>query len=303
MIGLCSYNLCGDINTLDQYPQEIKSMIGVRVGSGVFDHVNIESDITSPISTSIPIWDVDTIFNCDFNENTFGGNVRIKIDEINRLKLKRRKVGEYNWITILDKPVSSVNDINFSKIDRLLPSGESYYYAVVPCLNDQEGNYIELAEPILTQFDGLFICEKDAMIRLLSNPSYSDMIRNKETGMTQPIGNKYPTVVRNSSANYVSGTFGGTVLGSNFESTKQVNRKEVVEQLSAYDAILNNDKPKIIKDFNGNIWLGMITSGIPRAYKNEFGMGVVDISASFVEQGDPNSQRDLYYNGLVDTLG
>lgn len=303
MIGLCSYNLCGDINTLDQYPQEIKSMIAVRVGSGVFDHANVESDVTSPISTTIPIWDVNTIFNCDFNENTFGGNVKIKMEEINRLKLKRRKVGEYNWITILDKQVSSANDINFSQIDRLLPSGESYYYAVVPCLNNQEGNYIELEEPILTQFDGLFICEKDAMIRLLSNPSYSDMTRNQEIGMVQPIGNKYPTVIKNSNVDYISGTFGGTVLGANFESTRNVNRKEVVQQLASYDKILNNGKPKIIKDFNGNIWLGIITSGIPRAYKNEFGMGVVDISASFVEQGDPYNQKDLYYSGLVDTLG
>ena len=73
----------------------------------------------------------------------------------------------------------------------------------------------------------------------------------------------------------------------------------MVEKSELFDAFIKNGKPKIIKDWNGNIWLVKIVGDISTSYNNSYGMGVMDTSFSWVEQGQYDNQEDLYRNGLT----
>ena len=37
-------------------------------------------------------------------------------------------------------------------------------------------------------------------------------------------------------------------------------------------------------------------------YDSEYGMGKIDVSAEWTEIGDPENQKDLYRNGMVDEV-
>ena len=64
--------------------------------------------------------------------------------------------------------------------------------------------------------------------------------------------------------------------------------------------MLTNKKPKIIKDWNGQAWLCIITGNPSTSYISNTGMGLMSISADWTEVGDVNNQDDLYANGLLE---
>ena len=53
---------------------------------------------------------------------------------------------------------------------------------------------------------------------------------------------------------------------------------------------------------NGNSWLLCITGNPSAEYDSEYGMGKIDVSAEWAEVGNPENQKDLYRNGMVDEV-
>ena len=62
---------------------------------------------------------------------------------------------------------------------------------------------------------------------------------------------------------------------------------------------LTNKNAKILKDWNGNIWLIVIVNNPSVSFQQNTSMRLADVSASWVEIGDYNSQKDLYEAGLA----
>ena len=50
---------------------------------------------------------------------------------------------------------------------------------------------------------------------------------------------------------------------------------------------------------NGNNWLVYFTGNPSIIYDNNYGQGMLKVSATWTEVGDPNSKDDLYENGLI----
>ena len=139
-------------------------------------------------------------------------------------------------------------------------------------------------------------------MKFYSNCGYPSITSNPVGGLLAPIGKKYPVTIYNSSNDYETGTFSGDVLGNNFLTTRQINRSEVQQYLATAKAFINNKKPKILKDWDGRIKLidtninGNLTESV------DLINGKANLSFSWVEKGKYDSQSDLYYNGLVDSL-
>jgi hypothetical protein len=76
-----------------------------------------------------------------------------------------------------------------------------------------------------------------------------------------------------------------------------VNKRNELEQF------LTNKRAKIIKDWNGNMWLVMIMSNVSCSFNDNYGMGMVSFSADWLEVGDPTNQQDLYNVGLINVGG
>ena len=300
MIGFLGYNFLKDGNALDPTPTNINNITYARVQNGIFDHFNVTRDISFDYTSIIPAdWDFNTVMDAGFNGDTNAGNVDNLAANVTSVRIKRRIKGTFEWITLREIPISSPNDLSFIITDNLNAYNVEYEYAWVPMTNDVEGNYV--IESILSQFQGVFICDVNNIFKLQAGVEYNNNDANQQVGVFQPYNRKYPVIVSNSLINYQTGTISSWVLPEDFEDSKSLDRFEITKEKEAILKFLMNKKPKIIKDTNGNNWLVYFTGNPSMSYNNNYGQGMVKVNAEWTEVGDPNDKTDLYENGLIPT--
>lgn len=300
MIGFIGYNFCSDGNSADPTPTNINNITNTRLQNGIFDHFNVTRNVAFDYNSIIPTdWDIDTIMNADFKGNASAGNVSQMAAGITSIRVKRRVKGTFDWITIKQIPVFKPEDLSFVITDNLNAYNTEYEYAFVPVMEDVEGSYI--IESILSKFEGVFVCDVDTVFKFHAGVEYNNNTSNQQVGVFQPYNRKYPVVVSNSIMNYQTGAIGGWVLPDDFDDNRQLNRADITKKKEALLKFLLNKKPKIIKDMNGNSWLVYFTGNPTLSYDNNYGQGMVKVSAEWTEVGDPNDKTDLYENSLIPT--
>ena len=300
MIGLVGYNFCADGNALDPMPTNINDITFTKVQNGIFDHFNVSRDTSFDYSSIIPTdWDVNTLMNASFAGNASAGNVAQVATGVTSIRVKRRIKGTFNWITIREIPVTKPEDLSFVITDNLNAYNVEYEYAYVPMMEDVEGNYI--VESILSKFEGVFICDIDTVFKFYAGVEYDSNDAIQQVGVFQPYNRKYPIIVSNSIMQYQTGGVGGWVLPEDYEDTHVFDRSKIVKEKEALLNFLMNKKPKILKDMNGNNWLVYFADNPSVVYDNNYGQGMLKVSAKWTEVGDPNDKNDLYENGLIPT--
>lgn len=279
-------------------PSSVDNITNVKLTNSIFDHFNVTKNTSTVVSTSIPTeWDYDTIMNASFNNNIDAGNVNYLINQISSIKIKRRKQGDFDWLTLTTIPINKVEDLFFIFNDLLNQDNVTYEYALVPIIGEIEGQY--LINSIVSKFNGVFIGNAEIIYKFLYEVKYSSNQRNQQVGVFQVLGQQYPIVVANGALSYESGNVTATILNDDFEKTGIIDRAEIVKQKDALKNFLTDKKPKILKDWNGNIWLCIVNSNIDVSYKEGTGMGIPVISFDWTEIGESNNQQSLYNNGIL----
>ena len=298
MLQFLNYNFFADGDALNTAPSSVDNITNVKLTNSIFDHFNITKNTSTVVSTSIPTeWDYDTIMNANFNNNIDAGNVNYLISQISSIKIKRRKQGDFDWLTLDTIPISKVEDLSFIFNDLLNQDNVTYEYALVPVFGEIEGQY--LINSIASKFNGVFIGNAETIYKFLYEVKYSSNQRNHQVGVFQVLGQQYPIVVANGALSYESGNVTATILNDDFEKTGIIDRAEIVKQKDALKNFLTDKKPKILKDWNGNIWLCIVNSNIDVSYKEGTGMGIPVISFDWTEIGESNNQQSLYNNGIL----
>ena len=255
---------------------------------------------------SLPNWDNYTIMRANFDNNLVAGNVDWLLNSVTKIKVKRRKLGaRETYVTLFEQPISTVYDLSFFYRDYYVPSGYEYEYAMVPCVGSNEQMYFTTT--VTTQFDGLFVSDKDKTMKLYGNVMVNSSADNILIGALQPYNQVYPVIIKNPNVLYRTVTFQGDVLGISdnnctgkpFELT-QVTRPIIVNQKREWDKFLCNGKAKIIRDWNGNVILAKITTAPQYTYTQESGSSKPTMTFGVTEVGDYDNQWALYHHGLVD---
>ena len=299
MFIVCGYNFFRDENALNPSPLRNGIFTSTQLKNGIFSHWYITRDINSPYSSEEPtLWEYLTVMDANFNGTLQAGNVGYVLDNIDGIKIKRRKVGEYDWITLNYVSAEELGEtLSFVLNDNLNQNDIEYEYAFVPVFQGIEGNYI--TNTIKSKFNGVFISDAESIYKFYTNVSYGTNERVQQIGVFEPFGRKYPVVVSNALLNYETGSFKGDILNNDFLETRKINAKEIVEKRKQIIDFLTNKKAKILKDWNGNFWLIFITDNIQTGYANNSGMSIVNVDAEWTEIGDANSGSDLYLNGIL----
>ncbi|MEI6296297.1 MAG: hypothetical protein WCO84_01450 [bacterium] len=299
MFSLCGYNFYGDENALDFTPTSINNIKTVEIKNGIFDHFQVTRDVTFAYTSVIPTtWSFLDIMSANFEGNINAGNVDLILEQITSIKIKRRTVGTFDWITLFEIPITTVNDLTFQKIDYFNQHGQNYEYAFVPTLNGVEGNYI--TNTVGSSFDGVFICDKETIFKYYAGVTYGTSEQVTKIGTFEPFGRKYPVVVANAITDYQKGSVDGTILSPSDYSTRIINNLADVVYRKELLTFLTNKKAKILKDWNGNFWLIIITDSPQINYMNDYSMGIANVGFNYSEIGDALNQADLYSTGLID---
>lgn len=299
MFMICGYDFCKDENTLNPTPLSSSDYNFTMLKNGIFSHWYVTNDGEYPYSQEEPTtWDYLTIMNANLNGNLQAGNISLLGDDIEGIKIKRRKVDSYDWITLKYIPVDELfESTTFSFNDYLNQNDTTYEYAFVPIINGVEENYI--TNTIASKFEGVFICDSETIYKFYNGVQYGSLERVQKIGVLEPFGSKYPVIVSNGMINYSKSSLKGTILNNDFENSHTIRRKEIAEKREILLNFFTNKKAKILKDWNGNFWLMIIVDSPSVEFVNNYGMGISNISANWIEIGDPYNQQDLYNTGLL----
>lgn len=298
MIGFLNYNFCADINALDPVPTNVKNLQIVQIENGIYDHINITSDVKSTYPTTPPSgWDFNTILDCNFNNNISGGSTDDISQDVTSIRIKRRVKGTYAWMTIREIPIASSEDLNFAFTDNLNLNNTLYEYAYVPVTQGVEGGYV--IEEIESQFKGVFICDTQTIYKFYYGVEYGDTDRVQQVGVYTPYGRQYPVVISNGLLSYETGSVSGLVLQEAWEDDRQMDRVANVAERNVLFDFLTNHRAKIIKDWNGNQWLCCITGSPSVSYAKGSAMGIMTANAEWTQIGHPENASDLYAAGLI----
>lgn len=272
----------------------------ITLKNGKFEIFAMTRNVTDDISSmwySIYHWDYDTVLLCDFENNISGGNVDFILENVSSALVKRRKVGEFEWTTIHEHKITKLEDLTFTYYDCMCPTGEEFQWAIVPILNGVEGNYI--MKNCESKFNGCFIYDKTAMFKTYAEVQYSSNNSIQEVGQYITLKGKYPIIIRNSEVDYEKGTISFMVTSKTFDAHRIIDKKETMELKNEIIKFLKNGMSKIWKDWNGNIKLIQVIGNPSINYNNEYGMGKINVSFEWVEQGKWDKEEDLRRNDLI----
>lgn len=301
MFQFIGYNFFSDGDALNSAPSMVNNITTIRLTNAIYDHFNVTKDTSETVTTTIPTeWDFDTVMNADFEGDLNAGNVDFLVEQVSSIKIKRRIRGTFNWLTLNEIPVNSIDDFTFIFNDLLNGYGVEYDYAFVPIIEDVESEYI--INSILSEFNGVFIGDYNTIYKFLYDVSYGTNAVNQKVGTFEPLGNQYPIIVANGDLSYESGVVSATILNTNYDDIRKIDPPAIVQEKNAIKSFLTNKGAKILKDWNGNKWLCMVTNNPQITYKIGSNMSIPQVQFSWTQIGDSESQADLYNNGILPTL-
>ena len=241
------------------------------------------------------------------------GNIELSYHiPITNLLVKRQDVDDVSggWLTLYSQPISQASDMDFTFIDFLNQYGKTYKYALVPLLTqtqsgvevEVEGGYT-VSDEVQSVFDGVFIADSTGSQKCKANVGYGNVDMNQVVGSITPIGAKYPIIITNNQNQYHNGSISGTIVPDDYYFNGNLSRIDMVKKRNELEQFLTNKRVKVIKDWNGNIWLVMIVGNVSCTFNNNYGMGIVNFSTNWTEVGDPTNQQDLQATGLINVGG
>ena len=298
MIGLLGYNFCSDGNALDPMPTSVNNITTTTIQNGIYDHFYVGYDVTSEYSHALPTaWDFNTIMDCNFENNISAGNIDDLTSNISGVKIKRREKGTFDWTTIKEIAVTSIDDLSFIFTDNLASNYTQYEYAYVPITGQTEGSYT--VSEVYSKFKGVFICDVNTIYKFYADIEYGSTDSVQKIGTYEPFGRKYPVMVSNGLLGYDTGTVSALIVPKNFSETHEFDRQAITKERNTLFKWLTNKKPKMLKDWNSSEWLCIVTGNPQTDYESNYGMGIQRMTAEWTQTGDPKEKSDLYANGLI----
>lgn len=286
---------CGARNTLDCTPTNVDNINLITIRNGIYDETYASRNTDRNYETTIPAtWDYNTAIHAYFENNLNGGNVGFILSQVSSIKVKRRVLNTFEWVTLFEIPVSSIEDLYFERFDKYAQSGVIYEYSLVPVINGVEGTAYN--NSVLSEFDGIFIIEKDRAFNTFVEVDMQEQ-KNKPNAVINTIDRKYPYVVNNGQNNYYSGTVSGAFIQFDHDVCQfKVDKGwEYREDLMDF---LQNGKPKILKHYDGRMRLISIVDNPTESASEHPDKAVTTFN--WVEIGDYKSNRDLYDNNFID---
>ena len=302
------YSILGtDVMYLTPTPTNISNINSITLMNAEFDILYAtENTSSSYISGSdIPSeWDFDTILRADFENSLQAGNVSFILSSVSGALIQRRELGSFDWLTLEYFPINDVEDFNIKFEDRTAGIGRTYTYAFTPVLNGITGVYSTTDQ--LVESDRLVVLDADEIWSTALSDCYCDTARVYPSAPIETLASKYPTIVRNTLANYDTVTVSNSTWLPSEDDEEECAIVDVNDHTNDYKIsawtkkfqdFLTNDKMKMLKNVDGRVWIGFITT--PPSDTADQIYNYRKVSFGLTECGDYNDAYTLYEYGFI----
>ncbi|MDW2797049.1 hypothetical protein RZO55_05575 [Clostridium boliviensis] len=236
-------------------------------------------------------WGFHTRLHALFQDNLYGGNVSFTESIVESVRIKKKVTGDKKFKTIYEKPISSNEDFKIELMDYYEPVG-SVEYAYVPVISGGENSYI--TNQIESVFDSYFICEKDLSYPMILDTSFEKKLTQK-TSLIELLGREKPLIIKGGRIRYYTGDISCTFIELKDDVWQTHTSWDYRNGI--YD-FLTNGKPKILKDYLGNIYMIAVTSNDISEDSDHYEHVITKFSVA--ECGSAYEPGDLYDNGFID---
>ena len=284
---------CGSAEALSSTPTNANIVTYIEISNGIYDELFGTDNSNIEMSDSSKTWDFDTRFYSKFQGNLMSGNVDYAASVVSSIRIKRRKNDEHKWTTMFEIPISTNEDFEFELEDRYAQGSQDYYYAMIPVIEHVEGNVNK--NSIRSEFSSYFILDKDISYPIIFNTSLNIEL-NRNVGIINTLGRKYPFIISNGLSQYKTGTLSfalAQMINCDIDTTNGYNYRTQFEEW------ITNGKPKILKDWTGQIFMMDITNSISIDYSH---YDLPSYQIQFTEIGNPLDENDLYFNNFIDVI-
>lgn len=286
----------GDKKSIQYTKTFIADIDYLEISNGTYDDFYVSKNQNYDDSDGYK-WDYDTILYAGFDNTTNASNVDFNVNTVSHILIKRQKDGAFAWDTIAVYKIQNARDFEIQGEDFTQRSGVKYKYAAVPVQYGVEGNYS--TSEVDSFFDKVYIVEKDKVIGSDLTDGFCDTSRQFGSSVMPTLNNKYPSVIRKGITNYDMGSLSLSFLemkDCQYDSIEN-SYNRIMYQKDKMD-FLSNGKPKLLKMFDGRMWLIEVIN-TPSDSANGY-YGNRSINFEWVEIGDCESEEDLYYANLSD---
>lgn len=213
------------------------------------------------------------------------------------VKILRQEYPTYplkQYTCVYKKKINSLSNLTFYFDDYTVADNTQYWYYLV--VETQDGNFEAGAvmSNITTRLGGIWLCDRTKGFKLNIAPTFGETTSNIFTGVNSTFGQKYPVITANGSLNYQTGSL--SFMPYNGDTSDRAN---ITQQRNDFVYFVTHNRNKILRDWNGNYWLISITGSPSTAYAPNYGMGLVTISCSWTEIGNPLDPEDMKKAGLA----
>lgn len=298
MIFLSESTLFGvDEMTAACVPTNLEKITRIDVYDVLLDDLYATRDVTSEITEVIPNqWDFDTILHATYDdETTSAGNVHWSLETTSHILIKRKRNGDFKWTTIRVQEINDYDDFDIYGYDYTCGI-DLYDFAVVPVASGSVEGIYSITQ-IDVNIDKLVIVDADNVYSTPLTDAFCDTTSIMPSTPVQTLHGKFPYIVRNTRANYEEVTVTATFLPDmcdGFPTDSAISR-----YTREFKAWLTNGKTKLLKNVNGDLWLGYITT--PPTDSAETIYTYRKISFGLSETGLPDNEKDLWYAGIIDS--
>ena len=182
--------------------------------------------------------------------------------------------------------------------DYFVASGQPVEYAIVPIYHGLEGTYA--ITKTISKFTKMFLIEGDEVWGTEITDGNCDTTRNIPSSTVELLNSRYPIFIRNTIANYDTGNCKGSFVPLDeescefaYDSEKDHSRIKYQREFMDYTC---DSIPKILKLPDGRLWLVQVPPNPTDTANQQYNDR--EISWSWVEIGNVDSEEDLYYLGF-----
>lgn len=273
----------------------------LEIKNAHFDEVLVTNKVYDVFDgTYDTTWTFDTRLYAKLDGRLYAGNVNFTESIVEQVRIKKRTSKDSKFQTIFEKPINTKEDLAIEFIDYLEPV-DKVEYAYVPVISGAEDNYI--VNSVESKFDYYFLIDSDMSYPCICNVVRSETYNYGATAV-KPLNRKYPITVINGITGYKSGTFECIFLNVSCDKTDNDGllpyqyRDKIIQMLT-------NGQPKLIKSYEGELFMINITDNIEESerqavYDGSKNYELVTNKFSWVECADPYDAKELNYNGFTD---
>ncbi len=291
-----------DEHAIAYTPTHINDITKSTLKGAWFDYFKVTHDTDMPMSENTPTeWDRETVLLAEFEGNTNAGNLDWSTDNTSAVLIKRRRKNATDgssWITLYAQQIATDEDFNFTFIDFLNQANVEYEYALVPVFGATEGEYT--VESIWSEMsEKVFLMEKNSFWNAIVTDAALNSTRNVSKSYHTVLHRRYPTTTTSATVNYDSGTCDAEWYPWDLEHCELIFDDPVrYPYQRRFMDFLTNYNPKILKTFDGRIWLVDVDPSPQDTMHDVYFLRTVTFG--WTEIGFYESENDLYRSNLID---